>query len=224
MDPLTAAKRNSAFSMFSFLGFGSRGPAATLEKGDKRLINAWTFYDWANSSYPMVITATIFPIFYENITSTRVDGRVVTDVVTLFGMSFRNTELYSYVAALSFIIVSISSPILSGIADSGGSKKRFLQFYCYLGSFCCASLFFFNKEYLGLCLLSVLFASVGYWGSLVFYNAYLPEIAAPADHDKVSAKGFARGYLGGALLLIINLVLIRVFGMPAKYSFISVAV
>lgn len=223
MEPQTSVKQNSAFSLFSFLGFGAQQTAAPLAQGDKRLINAWTFYDWANSSYPMVITSTIFPIFYENVTSTKVDGRVVSDVVSLFGMNFRNTELYSYVAALSFIIVCISSPILSGIADFSGSKKRFLQFYCYLGSLCCASLFFFNKEHLGLCLLSVLFASVGYWGSIVFYNAYLPEIAAPADHDKVSAKGFARGYLGGALLLIINLVLIRVFGMPAKYSFISVA-
>jgi UMF1 family MFS transporter len=223
MEPLTTVKRNTLSGPFSFLGFGSRAQAAPLAKGDKRLINAWTFYDWANSSYPMVITSTIFPIFYENVTSTKVDGLVVSDVVTLFGWSFRNSQLYSYVAALAFIIVSISSPVLSGIADSSGSKKKFLQFYCYLGSLCCASLFFFNKEYLGLCMLSVLFASVGYWGSIVFYNAYLPEIAEPADHDKVSAKGFARGYLGGALLLIINLILIKAFGMPAKYSFISVA-
>src|SRR5688572_21208906 len=141
MDPLTSVKQKSVFSLPSFLRFGSNAVTVPLEKGDKRLINAWTFYDVANSSYPMVITATIFPIFYENITSTRVDGRIVSDIVTLFGMSFRNTELYSYVAALSFMIVSITSPILSGIADASGSKKRFLQFYCYLGSFCCASLF-----------------------------------------------------------------------------------
>jgi UMF1 family MFS transporter len=220
MQPLSA----SVTGALTFLGLKSRQSALPLAKGDKRLINAWTFYDWANSSYPMVITSTIFPIFYESVTSTRVDGRVVSDMVTLFGMSFRNSELYSYVAALSFIIVSLTSPILSGIADYSGSKKRFLQLYCYLGSLCTASLFFFNKEYLGLCLLSFLFATVGYWGSIVFYNAYLPEIAEPADHDKVSAKGFARGYLGGALLLIINLVLIRGFGMPAKYAFVSVGI
>jgi MFS transporter, UMF1 family len=220
MQPLSA----SVTGALTFLGLKSRQSALPLAKGDKRLINAWTFYDWANSSYPMVITSTIFPIFYENVTSTRVDGRVVSDMVTLFGMNFRNSELYSYVAALSFIIVSLTSPILSGIADYSGSKKRFLQIYCYLGSLCTASLFFFNKEYLGLCLLSFLFATVGYWGSIVFYNAYLPEIAEPEDHDKVSAKGFARGYLGGALLLIINLVLIRGFGMPAKYAFVSVGI
>ncbi|MBA3704657.1 MAG: MFS transporter [Bacteroidetes bacterium] len=196
-----------------------------LQKGDKKLISAWTFYDWANSSYPLVITSAIFPIFYENVTCTRdASGTVITDMVKLCGMDFKNTELYSYVVALSFIIVSLSAPILSGIADYSGSKKRFMQFFCYLGSLSCASLYFFSVNNLGFSLLSILFASVGFWGSLVFYNAYLPEIAEPKDHDKVSAKGFSMGYFGSAILLIINLVLIKAFGMPAKYSFISVAV
>ncbi len=196
-----------------------------LKKGDKRLINAWTFYDWANSSYPLVITTAIFPIFYEKVTSTTdASGKVINDVVNLFGIEFINTELYSYVVAISFIIVSLSSPILSGIADYSGSKKRFMQFFCFLGSLSCVSLFFFSKENLGFGMLSILLASVGFWGSLVFYNAYLPEIAEPQDHDKVSAKGFGMGYFGSSILLIINLILIKGFGMPAKYSFISVAV
>ncbi len=197
---------------------------AELKKGDKKLINAWTFYDWANSSYPLVITAAIFPIFYVNVTGTKdADGKIISDMVTLFGRHFKNTELYDYVVALSFIIVSLSSPVLSGIADYSGSKKRFMQFFCYLGSISCATLFFFSKDNLFLGLLSVLFASVGYWGSIVFYNAYLPEIAEPADHDKVSANGYARGYIGGAILLIINLILIKKFNMDPRYSFITVA-
>src|SRR6476620_806057 len=168
---------------------------AQLKKGDKKLINAWTFYDWANSSYPLVITTAIFPIFYEAVTSVKDEaGRIISDKVTLFGCEFINTELYSYVVALSFVIVSLSSPILSGIADYSGNKKRFMQFFCYLGSLSSASLFFFSKEHLGFGMLSILFASVGFWGSLLFYNAYLPEIAEPADHDKVSAKGFGMGY------------------------------
>ena len=205
---------------------------ATLKKGDKKLINAWTFYDWANSSYPLVITAAIFPIFYVNVTSIK-DGKgeIISDIVTLFGRHFKNTELYDYIVALSFIIVSLSSPVLSGIADYSGSKKRFMQFFCYLGSLSCATLFFFSADNLFFGLLSVLFASVGYWGSIVFYNAYLPEIAEPADHDKVSANGFAKGYLGGALLLIINLIMImnfEWFGFANKleatrFSFITVA-
>lgn len=198
--------------------------AAEIKKGDKKLINAWAFYDWANSSYPLVITTAIFPIFYEKVTSTIVDDKVVDDTVMLFGTKFINTELYSYVVALSFIIVSISSPLLSGIADYSGNKKRFMQFFCYLGALSCASLFFFSKDNLAFGMLSILLASVGFWGSLVFYNAFLPEIAEPEDHDKVSAKGFARGYLGSSILLITNLILIKGFEMPAKYSFLTVAV
>ena len=198
-----------------------------MEKGNKKLVNAWAFYDWANSSYPLVITAAIFPIFYVTVTNTYDHpgdgGKVISDMVTLFGHSFKNTELYDYVVALSFILVSISSPVLSGIADYAGSKKKFMQFFCYLGALSCASLYFFNKEYLGLSLLSVLLASVGFWGSLVFYNAYLPEIAEPKDHDRISAKGFSLGYIGSALLLILNLVLVKVFHMDARLSFVSVA-
>ena len=195
-----------------------------MEKSNKKIINAWTFYDWANSSYPLVITTAIFPIFYQKVTSTFQDGKLISERVNLFGRSYVNTELYSYVVALSFLIVSFSAPILSGIADYSGNKKRFMQFFCYLGSLSCASLFFFNPERLELSLLSVLFASIGFWGSLVFYNAYLPEIAEPAEHDKISAKGFSMGYLGSSLLLIANLVLIKGFDMPAQYSFISVAI
>jgi MFS transporter, UMF1 family len=198
--------------------------AKEFKKGDKKIINAWTFYDWANSSYPLVITTAIFPIFYESVTSTKIDGKVIDDTVMMFGIKFINTELYSYVVALSFIIVSISSPLLSGIADYSGNKKRFMQFFCYLGALSCASLFFFSKDNLMLGMLSILLASVGFWGSLVFYNAFLPEIAEPEDHDAVSAKGFARGYFGSAILLILNLILIKGFHMPAKYSFLTVAI
>jgi len=194
-----------------------------LKKGDKKLINAWTFYDWANSAYPLVITTAIFPIFYGKITSVTVDGKIINDKVRLFGQQFINTELYSYVVALSFVVVSLLSPFLSGIADYSGKKKRFMQFFCFTGALSCASLYFFSKENLGLGMCSVFFASVGFWGSLVFYNAYLPEIANPEDHDRVSAKGFGMGYLGSALLLIINLILIQ-NGMDARYAFVSVAI
>ncbi len=193
-----------------------------MEKGNKKIINAWAFYDWANSSYPLVITAAIFPVFYENVTSTVLNGKTISDTVHLFGREYKNTELYSYVVSLSFIIVSLSAPILSGVADYSGNKKKFMRFFCYLGSLSCASLYFFRTENLFWGLLSILLASVGFWGSLVFYNAYLPEIAEPEDHDRISAKGFSMGYIGSALLLIINLVLIKGFNMPARWSFVSV--
>ncbi len=180
-------------------------------KNDKKVINAWTFYDWANSVYPLVITSAIFPIFYES---------VVSEQVSFLGLKLVNTELYSYVVSLSFIIVAISSPILSGIADYSGRKKTFMKFFCYLGALSCMSLYFFNTDYLELSMISVLLASVGFWGSLVFYNAYLPEIATPDLHDKISAKGFSRGYIGSSILLIFCLILIQVLDVNARYSFV----
>ena len=193
-----------------------------IQKGDKKTINAWAFYDWANSSYPLVITAAIFPVFYVAITTTTTSTGAISDIVTLFGRQFKNTELYDYVVGLSFLMVSISAPILSGIADYSGNKKRFMQFFCYLGSLSCCSLYFFDVHHLFWGLLSVLLASFGFWGSLVFYNAFLPEIADPEAHDKVSARGFSMGYIGSSILLIINLILIQVYKMPVRYSFITV--
>ncbi|HTL82414.1 MAG TPA: MFS transporter [Bacteroidia bacterium] len=197
-----------------------------LQKGDPKVIRAWTFYDWANSVYPLVISSAIFPIFYETVTRQANNG----DHVKVLGLPFVNTEFYSFVVALSYIIVAFSSPILSGIADYSGSKKRFLQFFCFMGAICCMMLSLFNTSHLGYSMLALLFASVGYWGSLVFYNAYLPEIAEPQDQDKVSARGFGMGYLGSSMLLILVLVLMKsnvlpAMGLPqltAKQSFILV--
>ena len=195
-----------------------------IQKGNKKIISAWTFYDWANSVYPLVITTAIFPMFYEYQTSHDADGNLTNDLVEFMGGSFRNTQLYSYVISVSFIIVSIISPLLSGLADYSDSKKSFLKFFCYLGSLSCASLFFFDVSQLELSMVPVLLASVGFWGSLVFYNAYLPEIAHAKDHDKISAKGYSLGYIGSSILLILNLVAIMGFDMPAKYAFLTVAV
>jgi MFS transporter, UMF1 family len=204
-------------------------PVVEVKNREKKIINSWAFYDWANSAYPLVITSAIFPIFYENITTTRV-GEEVFDTVVLFGNKFHNTELYSYVIAISFLVVSFTSPILSGIADYTGSKKRFMQFFCYMGAFSCASLYFFTPDHLALGLISVMLASIGFWGSLVFYNAFLPEIAPSEKHDRISAKGYSLGYLGSSILLILNLVFImnyEYFGFknslqPVRYSFLTV--
>lgn len=195
-----------------------------LEKGNKKLINAWAFYDWANSVYPLVITTAIFPMFYEAVTTSDLADGSTSDLVKFWGFHFKNTELYSYVVSLSFLIVSFISPILSGIADYSDSKKSFLKFFCYLGSISCAALFFFDVNHLEWSMLPVLFASIGFWGSIVFYNAYLPEIADPVEHDRISARGYSLGYIGSSLLLIINLIMIMVLEIPAKYSFLTVAV
>lgn len=193
-----------------------------LKKGDKKIINAWAFYDWANSVYPLVITTAIFPVFYEASvyhTTEVVNGEEVK-YVTIFGYNVVNTALISFVSAIAFLLVSIMVPFLSGIADYLGNKKRFLQFFCYLGAISCMGLYFFSASYILPSLLIYLLAAIGFWGSLVYYNAYLPEIAFEKDHDHISAKGFSLGYLGSALLLILCLGLVMTETMPAKWAFV----
>ncbi len=189
-----------------------------MEKGNKKIIRGWIFYDWANSVYNLVISSAIFPIFYDSVTKTRYAEKIGVDyadlkegqtiLVDFFGMNLSSSVLFSFVLATSFLVVACLSPLLSGVADYSGSKKRFLQFFCYLGSISCISMFWFKDLPLEIGMLSVFFASIGFWNSLVFYNAFLPEIAEVKDHDKISAKGFIMGYFGSMLLLIICLALI----------------
>lgn len=196
----------------------------TFKVNDKKVISAWTMYDWANSVYPLVITSAIFPIFYESQkgwTENIVDGKVIKGI-EFFGYNFVNTELYSYIISLSYLIVAFLSPLLSGVADYSGNKKSYMRFFCYLGALACISFFFFDVANIELSMISVFLGSIGFSGSLVFYNAYLPEIATPDLHDKVSAKGFSRGYIGASLLLIICLILITGNLIPdaARWAFV----
>lgn len=197
-----------------------------IEKDNPKIIRAWTFYDWANSVFPLVITSAIFPNFYDAVTSTKNDaGEIISHTVSFWGFEFENQNIYSFIYAFALFIVVLISPILSGIADYLGNKKRFLQFFCYLGSISCMCLFFFNKQNLGLSFIPFITATVGYWGSIVFYNSYLPEIASEENQDKVSAKGFALGYFGSSLLLMICLGIIMGIGKEyTKYSFLLVGI
>lgn len=199
----------------------------TLEKGSPKLINAWAFYDWANSVYSLVIATAVFPIYYESVTSGN------NGTVTFLGTSFNNASLLSYSLSFSFLIVALLSPILSGIADYTGNKKRFMQFFCYLGSFSVIALYFFkDNDTLWIGILATIFASIGFWASVVFYNSYLPEVAFPDQYDRVSAKGFMYGYFGSVFLLTFNLTMVmkpELFGitdptLPARISFLSVGI
>jgi UMF1 family MFS transporter len=172
-------------------------------RGNKRYINAWAFYDWANSAYSLVISSAIFPIFYSALFSS-----AGVEYVAVFGGVIRSTPLISYLTAAAFIVVAISAPLLSGISDFVGNKKVFLKFYCYLGAFSCMGLYFFDLEYIYFGLLCYFFGLIGFWGSIVFYNSYLPDIAHPEQQDAVSAKGFSLGYIGSVLLLIVNLAMV----------------
>lgn len=201
-----------------------------MQTASKKVINGWAMYDWANSVYNLVITSTIFPAYYEAVTG---DGNeaTVNDTVKIFGREFVNTSLYNYALAIAFFIVALMSPILSSIADYKGNKKQFLFFFCTMGSLACSAMYFFDKTNLvyGLCCLII--ACIGFWSSLVFYNSYLPEIAAPEDQDKVSAKGFAMGYIGSVILQIICFVFVmspETFGIDgskaAQISFLLVGI
>lgn len=190
------------------------------EKRNKKTINAWAFYDWANSSYPLVITTAIFPIFYESVTTSTLANGTSSDEVLFFGRHYINTALISYASAFMFLLVSVLIPLLSGMADYMGNKKSFLKGFCYLGAFSCMMLYFFDVRFLELGILTYIMAGIGFWGSLVFYNAYLPEIAHESKHDSISAKGYALGYIGSALLLIVCLVFILTEILPAKWAFV----
>jgi len=212
-----------------------------MEKGNKKIIRGWVMYDWANSVYNLVISSAIFPIFYDNITTNQFikenydNSRELYDkallanpdlsvTVNFFGAELSNSVLMSFVLSASFLIVSVLSPMLSGIADYSGNKKRFMQFFCYLGALACMTLYWFDAEHLELGMLSIFLASIGFWNSLVFYNAYLPEIAEPKDHDKISARGFSLGYFGAMILLVLCLVWIQVFDGDAEWCFVGVGV
>ena len=164
-----------------------------------KIQKAWTFYDWANSVYPLVISSAIFPVFYE--------GYVDSNVI-FFGFEFINTALITILSSAYFLLLVLILPILSGIADAFSNKKAFMRFFCYMGSISCVLLSFFDKDHLEISMLFFVMTGIGFWSSLVFYNAFLPEIAEKEDHDSLSAKGFSMGYMGSVILLLICLVLI----------------
>ena len=201
-----------------------------MQTASKKVVNGWAMYDWANSVYNLVITSTIFPAYYEAVTGDGNENTLI-DKIKIGNYEFSNTALYNYILAIAFVIVAIMSPILSSIADYRGNKKQFLRFFCTMGSLSCASLYFFDSDHIMGGLISVIIACVGFWSSLVFYNSYLPEIAAPEDRDRISAKGFMMGYIGSVLLQIICFVFVlkpELFGIKvgkaSQISFLLVGV
>ncbi len=201
-----------------------------MKINDKRIINAWCMYDWANSVYSLTITTAVFPSYFLGVTGGKDGG-----IVDFFGIEMSNSVLYSYHLSIAFLLVALMNPFLSSIADYRGSKKKFMQFFCYLGAFSCAGLFFFDGDSVELGVILSILAGIGYAGSLVFYNAYLPEIATEDQVDKVSAKGYSLGYIGSVLLLVFNLLMIlfpSLFGLPTdldslwapKISFLTVGI
>ena len=206
---------------------------STPIKGSRKLLNAWAFYDWANSTYSLVISSAIFPIFYGALF--RVRG---IEKVLVFGNEIARAPLISYVTSGAFLFIALCIPLLSGIADYLGNKKMFLRFFCYLGAFSCIGLYWFSLDNIYLGLTCYFFGLVGFWVSMAFNNSYLPDIAFPEQQDRISAKGFSLGYIGSVILLLFNLAMVmrpELFGIigdsgeaaeikAMKYSFISVGI
>jgi len=204
-------------------------------KNDKSTIRAWAMFDWANSSYNLVITSTIFPAYYTIITTTKKSG----DIVSFFGFKFVNTALSSYSLAVAYLIMAAILPLLSSTADYRGNKKSFMKAFTYIGGLACMGLFFFKKNdgvdgfdpgILELGVIASAIAAMGYIGGVMFSNSYLPEIASVDRQDKVSAQGFAYGYVGSVILQILCFIVVLkpdLFGitdgyLPSQISFVMV--
>ena len=204
-----------------------------LVKGTKKLLNAWAFYDWANSVYSLVIASAIFPIFYGALFRAAEIEKVV-----IFGGEIARAPLISYVTSAAFVLIAIITPLVSGIADYMGNKRLFMKFFCYLGGISCIGLYWFSLENIYFGLFCYFMGLVGFWVSFAINNSYLPDVAHPEQMDRISAKGFSMGYIGSVILLLFNLAMVMkpdFFGIETdeagvaeikamKYSFVTVGI
>jgi UMF1 family MFS transporter len=193
------------------------------QTASKKVVNGWAMYDWANSVYNLVITTTFFPAYYAAITA--VTNEKFSHGVRFLGRNYVNTELKDYFFAAAYIVIIFLSPILSSIADYRGNKKNFMRFFCYLGSICCSLMFFVDQNNVITGLFLLMFACIGFYGSQVFYNSYLPEIAAEADMDRISARGYTYGYIGSVLMQLVGFGLVILMpdsALPLQLTFLLV--
>jgi len=201
-----------------------------MQTASKKVINGWAMFDWANSVYNLVITSTIFPAYYEAMTAERTADGV--SYVHFMGREFVNTSLYNYALGFALLIVALILPLLTSIADYKGNKKKFMAFFFTIGSIACSLLFFFKDlQTLWVGITCMMLACICFWSSFVFSNSFLPEIAAPEDRDRVSAKGFSYGYVGSVILQVICFVFVMKsdwFGITegegSRVSFLAVGI
>ncbi len=207
-------------------------PAPAVEKDNKRITTGWTFYDWANSVYPLVITSSIFPIYWNSMVKVITHSKSAKTPIDFLGLHVPGTSLQNYSVSAAFLIIALISPLLTSLADYSGRKKLFLQIFCYLGAAACCGLYFFEPATFTPSVFVFILATVGFSGSIVFYNSYLPVISSEEKFDSLSARGFSMGYIGSVILLVLCLVLIQgptlsgkpLFGlsegMATRYSFL----
>lgn len=196
-----------------------------MQTAPRKVVNGWAMYDWANSVYNLVITTTFFPAYYAAVTGPQ--NEAFKEGVPFLGRTYVNTELKDYTLAFAFLLIALLSPILSSIADYKGNKKNFMKFFCYLGAASCSFMYFFDENHVTWGLICFMMAGIGFYGSQVFYNSYLPEIASEKDMDRVSAKGYSLGYIGSVLMQLIGFALVLLMPkseLPLKITFLLVGI
>ena len=190
------------------------------EKQYKKMINAWCMYDWANSAFATTIMAAMFPPFYRAL-------------VTETGLAENTATAYwGYTTSIALLVIALIAPVLGAISDYTGGKKRYVAFFAGLGILSTAAFVFIGTDTWLLASILYIGGNLGFAGANVFYESLLPHIAQKDDIDQVSTKGYALGYVGGGILLIINVMWLmnpQLFGMPdvafaLRASFFSVSV
>lgn len=197
-----------------------------MQKNNPRILTAWTFYDWANSVHALVIVSSIFPVYFSATALNETGG----PVINFLGLSIKNSVLFSYTISAAFLFTALLSPICTAIADYSGNKKLFMKVFCYTGAVSCSLLYFFTKETTTFAVICFWLSLIGWSGSIVFYNSYLPDIATEDQYDRVSARGFSMGYMGSVLLMVLNLLVIlkrEWFGniseaLASRFAFLTV--
>jgi UMF1 family MFS transporter len=187
-----------------------------MEKERKKIINAWVMYDWANSAFATTIMAAVLPVYYASVAAANLEGNLAT-------------VYWAYTTSIALLLAAIASPILGALADFSGVKKRFLAIFAFIGVLGTALLYFVKTGDWLMASIFFVIGEIGFAGSLVFYDSLLPHIAKGEEMDQVSSKGYAIGYLGGGILLAINLAMImlsppEMTGLMTRLTFVTVAV
>lgn len=185
----------------------------------RKEIVSWAMYDWANSAFATTIMAAVLPVFYYDVAAKNLDRTTAS-------------AFYGYSQSIAMVCVAILAPILGALADYSNSKMKFLRFFAYMGMIASVLLAFVGEGDYLLASFLLIIGTIGFSGSNVFYDAFLPEIAPEEDIDRISTRGYAFGYIGGGLLLVINLAMIMkpgLFFLPntliaTQLSFASVGV
>ncbi len=188
--------------------------AAQTEKAYRKVINSWAMYDWANSAFVTTVMAAVLPVYYSKVAGANLAPNIAT-------------AYWGYTTTIALLIVAFLSPILGAIADFSGIKKKFLAYFAAMGIVGTALLWFVSTGDWFIASLFFIVGTVGFAGSDMFYNSLLPHVAKPEDMDQVSTRGYAFGYLGGGIMLAINIAMIQLMPdaeIATRLAFVTVAI